>query len=179
MDLSVGLAGTAEVLLGGERLNIDQEAALGVSGAVLVLGVLICAGVFNKGSEGLVTLGNLDLLVLVLLFPSALGGVLGIEEGNDGSGLDLLKAQLLTVGELSSPLAAVILGALLLVGCFFVIAASGVRLVPGHLGSLGECSNNEGSGNEELSNHFSRDILLNNYKSGIKNSLISSILFYL
>ena len=154
MDLSVGLAGAAEVILGGEILNIDEETALGISGAVIVLGVLICACVFNKGSEGLVTLGNLDLLVLVLLFPSALGGVLGIEEGNDGCGLDLLKAQLLTVCELSSPLAAVVLGALLLVVCFFVIAASGERLVPGHLGCLGKCSSNEGCGNEELSNNF-------------------------
>ena len=154
LNLSVGLTGAAEVLLSGVFLNIDEEATLGVSGAVVVLGVLISACVLNKGSEGLVTLSNPDLSVLVLLFPSALGLIVGIEEGNDRGGLDLLKAQRLSVGELSSPLAAVVLGALLLVGCIFVLAASGVRLVPGHLGSLCECSNDEGCGNDELSNHF-------------------------
>ena len=84
MDLSVGVAGAAEVLLSGVFLNIDEEAALGVSGAVVVLGVLISACVLNKGSEGLVTLSNPDLSVLVLFLPGALGLILGIEEGNDG-----------------------------------------------------------------------------------------------
>ena len=150
----MGLTGASEVLLSGVFLNIDEEATLGVSGAVVVFGVLISASVLDIGSEGLVTLSYPNLSVLVLLFPSALRLIVGIEEGNDGGGLDLLKAQRFSVGELSSPLTAVVLGALLLVGCIFVLAASGVRLVPGHLGSLCECSNNEGSGNDELSNHF-------------------------
>ena len=150
----MGLTGASEVLLSGVFLNIDEEATLGVFGAVVVLGVLISASVLDIGSEGLVTLSYPNLSVLVLLFPSALRLIVGIEEGNDRGGLDLLKAQRFSVGELSSPLTAVVLGALLLVGCIFVLAASGVRLVPGHLGSLCECSNNEGSGNDELSNHF-------------------------
>ena len=157
LNLSVGLTGASEVLLSGVFLNIDEEATLGVSGAVVVLGVLISACVLNKGSEGLVTLSNPDLSVLVLLFPSALGLIVGIEEGNDRGGLDLLKAQRLSVGELSSPLAAVVFGALLLVGSVGVIAASGVGLVPGELGGLGEGGDDEGCSEDQLGDHIGRD----------------------
>ena len=66
----------------------------------------------------------------------------------------MLKAEFLTVGEYSSPLATVILGALVLVWCILVIAAHGVRLVPGHLGGLGEGSNYEGSSEDNFSKHF-------------------------
>ena len=66
----------------------------------------------------------------------------------------MLKAEFLTVGEHSSPLAAIILTALVLVGCIFVIAARGVRLVPGHLSGLSEGSNDEGGSEDNFCNHF-------------------------
>ena len=153
-DLAEGIVSGAEVMHGGEVLNIDEVATLGVSGAVVILGVRIWAGVLDIGSEGLITPGNPDLSVLVLFLPGALGLILGIEEGNDGGGPDLLKAKFLTVGEHSGPLAAIILTALVLVGCIFVIAARGVRLVPGHLSGLGEGSNDEGGSEDNFWNHF-------------------------
>ena len=153
-DLAEGFVGGAEVMHGGEVLNIDEVATLRVSGAVVVLGVRIWAGVLDIGSEGLISPGNPDLSVLVLFLPGALGLILGIEEGNDGGGPDLFKAEFLTVGEHSGPSAAIILTALVLVGCIFVIAARGVRLVPGHLSGLGEGSNDEGGSEDNFCNHF-------------------------
>ena len=47
----MGVVGAADVLLGGERLNIDEEATLGVSRAVVVGSVVILAGVLDDGGE--------------------------------------------------------------------------------------------------------------------------------
>ena len=154
---AVGVVGAADVLLGGERLNVDEEATLGVSRAVVVGGVVILSGVLDDGGECGTVLGDSHFPVHVESLPGGHAGVVDIVEGYDGGVLDLGEREGLTVGELASPLAAAVLGALLLVGSVGVIAASGVGLVPGELGGLGEGGDDEGCSEDQLGDHIGRD----------------------
>ena len=94
-----------------------------------------------------------DPSVHVLLFPLSLRWVVRIVERDDVGALNFIDGEALTIGELSSPFASVVMIAFVLVGSILIIAASGVGFVPGELSSLGKGGNNEGSGNENFSEH--------------------------
>ncbi len=95
--------------------------------------------------------------VHILISPCALTGVVRVVERNDGGVLYLVDGKFFTVGKLTRPFAPVVPIALILIRRILVVAASGDRFIPGHLGGLGEGRNNKGRGDDNFTEHLSID----------------------